>query len=148
MCIRDSNGEGAAPDLRNQDNSVVVDLGRSAIPASLARSLNVADFATPVQSIDSRNDANGGRIVLGTNGAFESMAYQRGREYIVEIMPRAPQVAQGGLSSTIASTAQAVASKAENRNYRGRPVNFNFQDVPVRTVLQLLAEESLSLIHI
>ena len=136
------NGEGAAPDLRNQDNSVVVDLGRSAIPASLARSLNVADFATPVQSIDSRNDANGGRIVLGTNGAFESMAYQRGREYIVEIMPRAPQVAQGGLSSTIASTAQAVASKAENRNYRGRPVNFNFQDVPVRTVLQLLAEES------
>lgn len=136
------NGEGAAPDLRNQGNSVVVDLGRSAIPASLARSLNVADFATPVQNIDSRNDATGGQIVLGTNGAFESMAYQRGREYIVEIMPRAPQVAQGGLSSTIAGTAQAVAGNAERRAYRGRPVNFNFQDVPVRTVLQLLAEES------
>ncbi len=136
------NGEGATPDLRNQGNNIVVDLGRSAIPTSLARSLNVADFATPVQNIDSRNDATGGQIVLGTNGAFESMAYQRGREYIVEIMPRAAQVAQGGLSSTIAGTAQAVASNAERRVYRGRPVNFNFQDVPVRTVLQLLAEES------
>ena len=136
------NGEGATPDLRNQGNNIVVDLGRSAIPTSLARSLNVADFATPVQNIDSRNDATGGQIVLGTNGAFESMAYQRGREYIVEIMPRAAQVAQGGLSSMIAGTAQAVASNAERRVYRGRPVNFNFQDVPVRTVLQLLAEES------
>ena len=136
------SGEGAAPDLRNQGDSVVVDLGRSAIPASLARSLNVADFATPVRSIDSRNDSSGGQIVLSTNGAFESMAYQRGREYIVEILPRTPKVAQGSLSSTIASTAQAVASKSDNRVYRGRPVNFNFQDVPVRTVLQLLAEES------
>ncbi len=136
------NGEGAAPDLRTQGNNVVVDLGRSAIPASLARSLNVADFATPVQNIDSRNDSTGGQIVLGTNGAFESMAYQRGREYIVEIMPRAPQTAQGGLSSTIASSAQMIATTAQPRAYRGHPVNFNFQDVPVRTVLQLLAEEA------
>lgn len=136
------SGEGAAPDLRNQGNSVVVDLGHSAIPSSLARSLNVTDFATPVQSIDSRNGAMGGQIVLGTNGAFESMAYQRGSEYIVEILPRAARVAQGALSSTIASSAQTVAANADRRSYRGRPVNFNFQDVPVRTVLQLLAEES------
>lgn len=133
------SGEGAAPDLRNQGSNVVVDLGRSAIPSGLARSLNVADFATPVKNIDSR----GNQIVLNTNGAFESMAYQRGREYIVEILPRAnQQVAQGALSSTIAGTAQAVAANADRRSYRGKPVSFNFQDVPVRTVLQLIAEES------
>ncbi|WP_237049620.1 type IV pilus secretin PilQ [Solilutibacter oculi] len=132
------SGEGAAPDLRNQGGNVVVDLGRAAIPSALARSLNVTDFATPVQNIDSR----GNQITLATNGAFESMAYQRGREYIVEITPRAKQVAQGGLASTIAGSAQAAATNADRRVYRGRPVNFNFQDVPVRTVLQLIAEES------
>ncbi len=134
--------DGATPDLRNQGETVVVDLGRAGIPASLARSLNVADFATPVRNIDSRNGAAGGQIVLATDGAFESMAYQRGREYIVEILPRAKQLAQGGLSSTIASSAQVVAAGAARPVYRGRPVNFNFQDVPVRTVLQLIAEES------
>ena len=137
------SGEGAAPDLRNQGSNIVVDLGRSNIPTALARSLNVADFATPVRNIDSRNGAAGAQIVLGTSGAFESMAYQRGREYIVEIMPKAQQVAQGALSSTIAGAAQTMASNStERRVYRGRPVNFNFQDVPVRTVLQLLAEDS------
>lgn len=132
------SGDGATPDLRNQGTNVVVDLGRNMVPATLARSLNVADFATPVQRIDSQ----GSRIVLGTNGAFESMAYQRGREYIVEILPRAAQVAQGGLSSTLTGTAQVVAANNARPVYRGRPVNFNFQDVPVRTVLQLIAEES------
>ena len=132
------SGDGATPDLRNQGANVVVNLGNSRVPATQARSLNVADFATPVQRIDSQ----GNQIVLGTNGAFESMAYQRGREYIVEILPRAAQVAQGGLSSTIAGTAQAVAANNARPVYRGRPVNFNFQDVPVRTVLQLIAEES------
>ena len=132
------SGEGAAPDLRNQGGNVVVDLGRAAIPSTLARSLNVTDFATPVQNIDSR----GNQITLATNGAYESMAYQRGREYIVEITPRAKQVAQGGLASTIAGSAQAAVTNVDRRAYRGRPVNFNFQDVPVRTVLQLIAEES------
>lgn len=132
------NGDGAAPDLRNQGGNVVVDLGRAAIPSTLARSLNVTDFATPVQNIDSR----GNQITLATNGAYESMAYQRGREYIVEINPRAKQVAQGALGSTIAGSAQAAATNANRRVYRGRPVSFNFQDVPVRTILPILAEEA------
>ena len=45
-------------------------------------------------------------------------------------------------TSTIAGTAQAVAANNARPVYRGRPVNFNFQDVPVRTVLQLIAELS------
>ncbi|MGY0505085.1 type IV pilus secretin PilQ [Luteimonas sp. e5] len=131
------SSEGASPDLRNQGNQVVVDLGRTSIPATLARQLNVTDFATPVQSIDSRD----GRIVLATHGQFESMAYQRGREYIVEIMPRNVQSARGAVAQTISGSARAAA-EAPRPAYRGRPVSFNFQDVPVRTVLQLIAEES------
>ncbi|RMH93429.1 type IV pilus secretin PilQ family protein [Lysobacter pythonis] len=132
------SGEGAAPDLRNQGSQVVVDLGQAQLPAALAKNLDVTDFATPVRRIES----GGRRIVLDTSGAFESMAYQRGREYIVEILPRTEQVAQGALASTIASAAQSAAAKSDARVYRGKPVNFNFQDIPVRPVLQLIAEES------
>ena len=136
------SGEGASPDLRKQGDSVVVDLGRAAIPAALARTLNVADFATPVQSVDAQGGPAGSQIVLNAKGPFESLAYQRGREYIVEVVPRAPDAAQGALSSTITGAAQVVSANNARRVYRGRPVSFNFQDVPVRTVLQILAEEA------
>ncbi|HLM52129.1 MAG TPA: type IV pilus secretin PilQ family protein, partial [Pseudoxanthomonas sp.] len=71
------------------------------------------------------------------------MAYQTGNEYIVEIVPKAAaaQTAVGGTSSgAIAAASAQIAAAA--RPYSGRPVTFNFQDVPVRTVLQLIAEES------
>jgi len=134
------DGEGANPDLRTQGSSVVVNIGNAKLPASLQRPLNVTDFATPVQRIDARQGGDGAQLVLSAQGNFESMAYQTGREYVVEIVPRAaaPERAVGA-ASTPATTAQASAA---TRAYTGRPVTFNFQDVPVRTVLQLIAEES------
>lgn len=141
------DGQGASPDLRNQGDSIVVDVGNATLPASLQRPLNVVDFTTPVQRVEAQSKAGGTQLVLSTRGEFESLAYQSGNEYVVEIVPRAGQKAVGGASapagtssSAIVAAAQKVASEA--RRYSGRPVTFNFQDVPVRTVLQLIAEES------
>ncbi|MCY7354318.1 MAG: type IV pilus secretin PilQ family protein [Lysobacter sp.] len=132
------SGDGAMPDLRNEGSNVVVDVGNAQLPASLQKPLNVTDFATPVQRIDATGNGSGTRLVLSTNGAFETLAYQTGRDYIVEIVPRAnATVARGGVQSAI-----AAGQAAPVRAYRGKPVNFNFQDVPARTVLQLIAEES------
>ena len=139
------SGDGAAPDLRNMGSSVVVDIGNAQLPAALQRPINVTDFATPVQRIDARATSNGAQLVLGTSGLFESMAYQRGNEYIVEIVPRvaAPAVAkaQDKPAAVGATGSGATGSEAAVR-YTGKAVTFNFQDVPVRTVLQLIADES------
>ena len=136
------DGEGANPDLRTQGSNIIVNIGNASIPASLQRPLNVTDFATPVQRIDARQGGEGAQLVLSAQGNFEPMAYQSGREYVVEIVPRAAAASDRavGASSPSATTATAQASAA--RAYSGRPVTFNFQDVPVRTVLQLIAEES------
>ncbi|MBS0225431.1 MAG: type IV pilus secretin PilQ family protein [Proteobacteria bacterium] len=131
------SGDGVMPDLRNQGTNVVIDLGNARVPANLQKIMNVSDFATPVDSVD----AAGNRLVLNTHVPFESMAYQRGREYIVEISPKPNATAVGGMSSIVSTAARAAATKAKDApTYTGRPVNFNFQDVPVRTVLQLIAE--------
>ncbi|KRG64680.1 fimbrial protein [Stenotrophomonas humi] len=133
------DGQGASPDLRNQGNSVVVDVGNATLPAELQRPLNVVDFATPVQRIDAKPSGQGAQLVLSTTGLFDSLAYQTGNEYVVEISPRQPELATGAVTAkTVAQAAATVAA----RGYSGRPVTFNFQDVPVRTVLQLIAEES------
>ena len=141
------DGQGAAPDLRNQGDSVVVSVGNATLPASLQRPLNVVDFATPVQRVEAQSKGGGTQLVLSTRGDFESLAYQSGNEYVVEIVPRAGQKAMGGANAASGTSASAVVAAAqkvasEARRYSGRPVTFNFQDVPVRTVLQLIAEES------
>nr|WP_307548938.1 type IV pilus secretin PilQ family protein [Xanthomonas sacchari] len=133
------SGTGASPDLRTQGNSVVVDVGNATLPPELQRPLNVTDFATPVQRIDAKPYAGGAELVLNTNGPFESMAYQSGSDYVVEITPRAAAPAVGAVTATTVSQA---AAQVAARGYSGKPVTFNFQDVPVRTVLQLIAEES------
>jgi type IV pilus assembly protein PilQ len=138
------SGDGAAPDLRNQGASVVVNVGNAQLPASLQKPMNVVDFATPVQRIDASPSGTGTQITLSTRGPYQSLAYQTGNDYIVEIVPRA--AAPDG-SSPAASTAAdtgmgATVSTSTTRAYTGHPVTFNFQDVPVRTVLQLIAEES------
>jgi len=133
------DGEGLAPDLRKQDGSIVVDVAQASLPAELQRQLDVTDFATPVQRIDARPYAGGAQLVLSTRGEVESLAYQSGNEYVVEISPRTSATAVGAVNAGTVSSAQA---KLAARPYSGRPVTFNFQDVPVRTVLQLIAEES------
>ncbi|GHC00188.1 fimbrial protein [Thermomonas carbonis] len=139
------SGAGAAPDLRKMGNSVVVDIGNAQLPAALQRPINVTDFATPVQRIDARATSSGAQLVLGTQGEFESMAYQSGNEYIVEIVPRASTAGVAkpkSVAPAMGATAMGAVTSASTVRYSGKPVTFNFQDVPVRTVLQLIAEES------
>ena len=131
--------DGAVADLRSSNGQVVVDIGNAQLPPELQRGLDVADFATPVQSIEARPSGSGTQLVLATRGDVDSLAWQTGSQYVVEIAPRAGEVATGSVTAaTVAQAASAVAA----RGYSGRPVTFNFQDVPVRTVLQLIAEES------
>ena len=138
------SGNGAAPDLRTNGGNVVVDIGNAQLPAALQRPINVTDFATPVQRIDARSTSSGAQLVLATQGAFESLAYQTGNEYIVELVPRATPAVAANKAATPAMGAAATAASASNASvrYSGKAVTFNFQDVPVRTVLQLIAEES------
>jgi type IV pilus assembly protein PilQ len=141
------SGDGASPDLHNQGASVVINVGNAQLPAALQKPLNVTDFATPVQRIEVSPSGTGTQVVLSTSGPYESRAYQTGRDYIVEIVPRAvvPATAATGSNPAMGATSAMGATTSTTRTrggYSGRPVTFNFQDVPVRTVLQLIAEES------
>ncbi len=130
------DGANAVTDMRNEGNQVVVDVSNAQIPENLRRRLDVTDFATPVVSVEPRSNAGGTRLVINTNGAYDSMAYQTGNEYVVEVTPKR------GAVIADAARAGATGTSASPQRYAGKPVTFNFQDVPVRTVLQLIAEES------
>lgn len=125
------SGEGAATDLRKEGDLLIVDLPNAQLPPELRHKLDVVDFATPVRTIEPRMSPTGAQLAISAAGAYESMAYQTGNQYVVEVTARRDPT----------SVADALRGP-DKPVYSGKPVTFNFQDIPVRTVLQLIAEES------
>jgi type IV pilus assembly protein PilQ len=122
------SGEGVAADLRREGQRVVVELGNVSVPSQLLQRLDVTDFATPVESIETRATGSGARMEVRINGAFEQLAYQTGNEYVVEIAPVKQET--------------EAQKRLKEPEYSGERVTFNFQDIPVRSVLQLIADVS------
>ena len=67
------DGEGAAPDLRNQGSKVVINVANAQLPSSLQRPLNVTDFATPVKQINARVAGSGTQGGWGFRPRFSAM---------------------------------------------------------------------------
>jgi type IV pilus assembly protein PilQ len=111
--------------VRQEGNQVVVDFAGTLMPKNLMRRYDVMDFATPVQSVDAIRVEGSSRLVITAQGDFEQLAYQSDNQYTVEIKP---------------SSKRAAAE--EKKEYTGERLTLNFQDIDVRSVLQLLADTS------
>jgi type IV pilus assembly protein PilQ len=122
------SGDGVTTDMRKEGSKIVLDVANVSVPDSQRQRLDVTDFATPVESIEILPRGNGARIEIRGAAQFEHLAYQTGNEYVVEVSP------------------VRELSEAEKRlkepEYSGERVTFNFQDIPVRSVLQLIADVS------
>ncbi|PZQ11710.1 MAG: type IV pilus secretin PilQ [Rhodanobacter denitrificans] len=119
---------GVSADLKREGDRIVLNIANVKLGANQAQRLDVLDFATPVQSIETRSRGNGVRMEILATQPYEQMAYQTGTEYIVEVAPKREDPQGKGRNS--------------EPNYSGERVTFNFQDIPARSVLNLLAEVS------
>jgi type IV pilus assembly protein PilQ len=111
--------------VRQEGNQVVVDFAGTLMPKNLMRRYDVMDFATPVQTVDAIRVEGSSRLVISAQGDFEQLAYQSDNQYTVEIKP---------------SLKHSAAE--EKKEYTGERLTLNFQDIDVRSVLQLLADTS------
>jgi type IV pilus assembly protein PilQ len=127
------NKEGANVAVTAREGGLSVDVFDSGLPAALNQRLDVIDFATPVQIIDSGEVGSGVRLELEVAGLYEHLAYQSGNDWIIEVSKLT------GLA--VAADKEVVEFYAE-KEYEGSRVTFNFQDIPVRSVLQLIADVS------
>jgi len=118
--------ENTSLDVRRERGDLVVDLPGVSLPGNLQRRLDVMDFATPVNMIDSIQTSDGTRLILTTNGKFEHLAYQSGDMLVVEVKPVVEQ--------------NAAESAESEFGFEGEKLSLNFQNIEVRAVLQLLAD--------
>jgi type IV pilus assembly protein PilQ len=110
-------------DLRTQGRSLIIDFLNTAVPKNLSRRLDVIDFGTPVESIETYPQGNGTRMVITPRGAWEHSAYQTDNRFIVEIK----KVVDDG-------------SRLVQPGFTGEKLSLNFQNVEVRAVLQVIAD--------
>src|SRR5258707_11048060 len=112
--------------VRQEGQQIVVDFAGTAMPKNLMRRYDVMDFATPVQTVDAVRVEGSSRLVISSQGDFEQLAYQSDNQYTIEIKP----------------SPKRSAAADEKKEYTGERLTLNFQDIDVRSVLQLLADTS------
>jgi type IV pilus assembly protein PilQ len=133
---RGPNGEGRvivdltstaiSTDVWRENNVVNVELIGAQLPKELQRRMDVSDFATPIGFIDSIQDGANIRLTISSEGDFEHLAYQTDRIYTIEVAP--------------ISKEEEEKKRKEKFGFTGERLSLNFQDIEVRSVLQLLAD--------
>lgn len=133
---RGNNGEGRVVvdlsesnvgiDIRQQGSNLVVEFMRATLPDALRRRLDVADFATPITSVNTQPQGDNIRMVIAPKGLWEHNAYQSDNQFVVEV------------KQLIEDPNKLVQSS--RRGYQGEKLSLNFQNIDVRAVLQVIAD--------
>ncbi len=111
-------------DVRQQAKSIIVEALNTGIDDKLQRRMDVTDFATPVETIDTFKVGNDVRIAIRPTGEYEQLAYQTDETFTIEIKP----------------LTKAEVEKRRKKEFTGERLSLNFQDIEVRSVLQLIAD--------
>ncbi len=115
-----------SPDIQEQGGKIRLDFAKTQLPESLRVRLDVKDFATPVQFVSATGSADKASIVIEPTGSYDYLAYQTDNKLTLSIKPLTQD--------------DVEKRKAERFAYSGEKLSLNFQDIDVRSVLQLIAD--------
>ncbi len=114
-------------DISEEFGKIVVNFTNTSLPKDLHQRLDVLDFATPVKTIDSfQIDGNSRILIEPSHKNFTHLAYQTDKLFTIEFIPM--------------SKDELEEQKKAKFGYTGERLSLNFQDIPVRAVLQLIAD--------
>ena len=117
----------AGLDIVEEGSGIIVNLSGANIAAGLAQRLDVQAFATPVNFIDSMNaEQNAAILILPSKDPYEYLAYQSGNQLVLDFKP--------------VSLMDQTQRQADLFPYTGQEIDLNFQNVELRSVLQIIAE--------
>ncbi len=120
------DNSSAAVDISSRGSHVIAKFHATGVADELVALMDVSDFATPVGKVDVSKQGKDIVLDLSVNGGFDYRYDQSQNMFIVEVAPK--------------KVTAATKAGAEKVKYQGKPISLNFQDVSVRTVLQLIAD--------
>ena len=133
---RGKNGEGriivdlsdanTGINIKQKGKQIVVDFANTDVPAELQRRLNVINFNTPVLYVDTMKQGKNGRMIIEPKGEWEQSAYQADKKFIIDVR------------QVVEDPNKLV--KGSKPGYAGEKLSLNFQNIEVRSVLQVIAD--------
>jgi len=117
-------GSQVGVDVQQQGKGLVVEFLQSSLPQGLRRRLDVSDFGTPIQTISATQQGDRVKLTIDPVGEWEHSAYQSDNQFVVEV--RAKKVDLNKLS--------------QGPHYTGEKLSLNFQNIEVRSLLQVIAD--------
>ncbi len=115
-----------APDIQEHDGKIILSFARTQLPEKLRVRLDVKDFATPVQFVNAALTGDRTVISVEPNGTFDYSTFQTDNKLTVSVRPM--------------SIDDLQKRNADRQAYVGDKLSLNFQDIDVRSVLQLIAD--------
>lgn len=112
-------------DIREQAGEIMLDFLNTSASVELQRRLDVVDFATPVQTIDTFAQGKNTRMIITPKGKYEHLAYQTGNVFTVSVKPVIEKPDE---------------KKVDEFGYSGEKLSLNFQNIEARAALQVLAD--------
>ncbi|RBP48843.1 type IV pilus secretin PilQ [Arenicella xantha] len=126
--IVDFSDDNISVDTRERDGEIVVDLLGVNLPQEMEQRLDVTDFATPVQTIDSFQNADNVRMVVVPQGRYQHLSLQAGSRYTLVVDP-------------IIETVEDERDRADSElGFEGERLSINFQNIEVRAALAIIAD--------
>ena len=111
-------------DLQQQGKGLAVEFLRSSLPEGLRRRLDVGDFGTPIQTVTTTQLGDKVRMLVEPVGEWEHSAYQSDNQFVIEV--RQKKIDLSKLTS--------------GPSYSGEKLSLNFQNIEVRSLLQVIAD--------
>ena len=117
---------GVGIDIQQKGHSIQVDFLNTNLPGALQRRLDVADFATPAQIIETFEQGKNTRMIVkgSQKGKWDYSAHQTGKQFVLDLR----------------SLDDPSLAKIDRPQYSGEKLTLNFQNVEVRSVLQVIAD--------
>ena len=111
-------------DIRQQGQTLVVDFMKSTLPEGMRRRLDVVDFGTPVKAVSTTQVGDRVRMVIEPKGQWEHSAYQSDEQFVVEVK----------------EVREDAKKLTQGVGYNGQKLSLNFQNIEVRSLLQVIAD--------
>jgi len=133
---RGKNGEGriivdlsdasAGINIKQKGKNIVVDFLDTDVATNLQRRMNVTNFNTPVVYVDTVKLGKNSQLIIEPKGEWEQSAYQADKKFIIDVRQ-------------VVSDPNKLAGGAKP-GYSGEKLSLNFQNIEVRSVLQVIAD--------
>ena len=111
-------------DIRPQGRNLVVEFLKTSLPEGLRRRLDVSDFGTPVRTITATEAGDRVRLLIEPVGNWEHSAYQSDNQFVLEVR----------------EVKTDPSKLTQGPNYSGDKLSLNFQNIEVRSLLQVIAD--------